>query len=116
MIALAYTSKLNDLFDRVYVHGVAEVARADLQLWHDGQQRITKKLWRNVNDAWEARCKTEWEYKDGEIPQLLRAYNVDTLTYYFIWGGEPEEKAGKIVPWFKPLTEVDETEENEGIE
>lgn len=112
MVAPAYSSKLNDLFDRIYVHGVAVVARADLQLWHDGQQRITKKLWRNIQDAWTQRCKTEWEYGDNEIPQLLRAYNSDTLTYYLIWGGEPD-KTGKIEPWFKPLSEVDETEENQ---
>lgn len=111
MVAAAYTSKLNDLFDRLYVHGVADVARADLLLWHDGQQRVTKKLWRNINDAWAERCKTRWEYEDGEIPQLLAAFNSDTNVFYLIWGGEPEEKNGKVSPWFKPLGEVGEAED-----
>lgn len=113
MVALAYTSKLNDAFDRIFVRGVAEIARADLLLWHDNQQRVTKRLWRNIQDAWEVRCKTQWEYKDAEIPQLLRAYSPETLTYIMIWGGEPDEKTGKILPWFKSLAEVDEAEENE---
>lgn len=116
MVASTYTSKLNDVFDRIYVHGVAEIARADLLLWHDGQLRVTKKLWRNIQDAWTERCKTQWEYEDVEIPQLLRAYNADTLTYYMVWGGEPDEKTGKISSWFKPLTEVDEAEENQAAD
>ena len=116
MVSFAYSSKLTDVFDRIYVHGVAEVPRAELLLWHDGQQRVTKKLWRKIADAWTERCMEEWEYEEGEIPQLLRAYNGDTRTYYLIWGGEPSEKHGAIVPWFKPLTEVDESEENDGDE
>lgn len=112
MVSISYTSKLNDVFDRIYVHGVAEVPRAELLLWHDGQQKVTKKLWRKISDAWAERCKDEWEYEDEEIPQLLRAYNGDTRIYYLIWGGEPDAD-GAIVPWFKPLTEVNEADEND---
>jgi hypothetical protein len=113
MVAPAYTSKLNDVFDRVYVHGVAEVPRAELLLWHDNLTKVTKKLWRNVQEGWTSRCRDEWGY-DKYIPTILRAYNPYTSTYVLIWADDDTTEGRQ--PWFKPLNEVNERAENEAEE
>lgn len=111
MVSPLYAQKLNDVFDRIYVHGVAEVPRAELLLWHDNQQRVTKKLWRNIQDTWASRCKTEWDYE--EAPVLSRAFVPETRAYVLVWEGERDPQTGEIKRWFRPLSEVDEAEENE---
>ena len=118
MVSPAYATKLNDVFDRLYIHGVAEVPKAELLLWHDNLTKVTKKLWRNVQEGWGRRCKDEWGFDDKYIPTILRAYNPYTSTYVLIWADDElsEEEGGKPTPWFKPLNEVDEKAENEAEE
>jgi len=111
MVRQAYSFKLNDVLDRLYIHGVASIPREELMLWYD-LERVSKKLWRDVSDSWNKRCREEWEYEPTEVPTLLKAYNPSTRTYHLIFGGEPDEKTGKFEPWFKPLNEVDEGGEN----
>lgn len=109
MVSLAYAGKLNDVFDRIYVHGVAEVPRAELLLWHDNQTKVTKKLLRNVQAAWAKRCEEEWEYSPDSIPQLLQAYSSGTRTFVFVWGGNFDDN-GVFQSWFRTLGEVADEE------
>ena len=111
MVALSYSGKLNDIFDRVYVHGVAVVPRAELLLW-EGQTKVTKKLWRDLAEAWAKRCQDEWGFEIKEIPPLLRAWNPEMATYILLWGGTYDDD-GKFEPYFKAISEVDEAKENE---
>ena len=105
-------SKLNEVFDRAYIHGVAKVARADLLFWH-GQTKVTKKLFRNISVAWDERCAVEWEYKKDKLPVLLCAYNEYTLNYFFIFGGLRDEKTKEVDPWVKTLNDFPTKAEND---
>jgi hypothetical protein len=115
-IDAAYTYKMNEIYDRLYVHGVAELPKADLLLWLDNSTKVTKKTWRNVQEGWNQRCKEEWKYEDDYIPTILIAYNSYTRMYILIWHDDDDLAGGgeqPPQPWFKPLTQILEKTEKE---
>jgi hypothetical protein len=110
MVNRQYVSKLNDLFDNLWVHGFAAVPRIELLLWHDRQQRVTKKLWRGIQEDWTQLCEDRGCEAD-KIPQILRAYNRDTKTWLLIWNADYDEETEQFVPWFKPISADDDDED-----
>lgn len=108
MSHLAYFAKLNEVFDRVLVHSVAIVPRAELLHWA-GQSKVTKRLWRDISAAWEQRCVEDYEYKPKNIPPLKRAWNADTANYILIWGGDYDDEGG-FKPYFVNVSELEDEE------
>lgn len=110
MVSPAYTSKLNDVFDRILTHGVVELPRANILLWNGNQTKVTKKLWRNFHEAWVKRCVEEWEYELDKVPKLLRAYDENARNFVIVWGGEFNEETGEYDTWLKDFDQIDDVE------
>jgi hypothetical protein len=97
-------SKLTEVFERVYLHGVAPIARIDLLFWHGSERtKVTKKMFNEIEAAWKEWCKEMYEFKASDVPKLLCGYNPYTLTYVFVFGGFRDEKTKDVISWLRDV-------------
>jgi hypothetical protein len=112
MLDRQYVPKLNDVFDKVYMYGVAVLPKAELLLWYN-QSKVTKKLARDLNEAFKTRCEEYYGYSADKLPRLLVGAASQTQTYALVWEGEFGEESDKFEAWLSPLGEDSKNLENE---
>jgi len=90
--------KVLDILDKVMIEGVASIGIYHLLNIY-GKERVTKAIWRDINERWE-RLSEENGY--DIMPELLIAYESGYHLVCFAFGREfdPKTKEGKA--FFRP--------------
>lgn len=90
-----HKNELRLRLERVIDVGCAEIRRSELLRWF-GQERVTKAIWRSINDMWVETCD------DDEAPLFVGGADSTTETMVFIWGAGLSIK-DEDTCWFKSV-------------
>ena len=86
--------------DRVVTIGAAEIRNSELAMWYS-QERVTKKIWRDISDKWREICEDSFE------PLFVGLGNGEA--HVLVWGEglmSKKDDNGKSISWLVDIEEL----------